>query len=101
MPDPTLREHSPLRCVAIERIKQNTKWGIQNHTDLRWLPILLEEVGEVGETINEAYPHKERLYKYEDCMENLEYELIQVAAVCIAWVECIRQRDNERAEKCY
>jgi len=98
MADPTLRENPPLACVAMERIKQDAKWGEQNHSDLRWLPILIEEVGEVGETVNEAYPHKERLYKYEACIENLEYELIQVAAVCMAWVECIRQREKENSK---
>lgn len=100
MSDPTLRGHSPLKCVVIERIKQDVKWGVQNHSDLRWLPILMEEVGEVSETINEAYPHKENIYEYEyeACIDSLEYELIQVAAVCLAWVECIRRRDRIEAD---
>ena len=78
--------------IALERLKQDVKWGVQNHSDLRWLPILLEEIGEVAYTINEAYPQKERLFKYEACMENLELELVQVAAVSLAWLESIRRR---------
>ena len=48
------------------------------------LSILAEEFGEVAQAINERdWP-------------NLEEELIQVASVCVAWSESIREaRENE------
>jgi hypothetical protein len=88
--DPTIREHSPLNAVAIERIKQDVKWGEQRYSDAGWLPILIEEVGEVGEMVCEITHNPEADGRY---VANLEYELIQVAAVCIAWIEAIRKRD--------
>jgi len=73
-------------------MKQDVKWGEQNHNDLKWLSILMEEVGEAAETVNEDNPAKERLYSHDACEDNLEYELIQVAAVAVAWIEAIRRR---------
>lgn len=93
MADLTLREHSPLGCIAMERIKQDAKWGVQNHDDLKWLAILAEEFGEAAECVTKlCVPPIEHSMdaSYKDL---LEYELIQVAAVCAAWVECIRRRE--------
>ena len=87
MADPTLREHSPLKCGAIEHTKRTLSWGQQDHSDLRWLLILLEEVGKVGKTINKTYPNKA-------CIDNLKYELIKITAICMGWVECIRRREQ-------
>ena len=97
MADPTLREFSPLRCVAVERIKQDAKWGEQNHDHLAWLAILAEEFGEVGECVTKACvpPIGNDADQWLDL---LEYELVQVAAVCVAWVECIRRTENGGAK---
>jgi hypothetical protein len=93
-----------LAQVRNERIAQDIKWGQQNHPDgtnlrfeeranaarvmadiaadegnLTWADILLEEVYEaLAETDN----------------ADLRAELIQVAAVCVAWVEAIDRRAN-------
>lgn len=93
MADPTLRECSPLQCVARERIKQDAKWGEQNHNDLTWLAILAEEFGEVANMLVEDIVKEE--HKHEAIQDNLEYELVQVAAVCVAWVECMRRNETE------
>lgn len=95
-----------LSDVEAERVRQDNKWGIQNHPDgtgraydraralieqescefaakagnLTWRDILNEEVWE-------AYA--------ETVPELLRAELIQVASVCVAWVECIDRRKNE------
>jgi NTP pyrophosphatase (non-canonical NTP hydrolase) len=69
----------PLQRVLEERARQDRKWGEQNHRDLRWLPILTEESGEVSKAINEEKP------------DQVEKELVQVAAVAIAWLECIER----------
>lgn len=97
-----------LEDVARERDRQDAKWGEQNHADgsdqmvrgwtwqeigvewvvvahealgrnPTWSAILVEEVGEALQTDNPA---------------KLRAELIQVAAVAVAWVECIDQRSK-------
>lgn len=59
-----------------ERDRQDAKWGDQSHhPDLYWLAILGEEFGEVAKALLEA--DTEHIYE----------ELIQVAAVCVSWLE--------------
>jgi hypothetical protein len=92
--------------IRVERDRQNTKWGEQNHPmgtgigpywaeraevekqvndyrvergTLTWLDILAEEV-------YEAFAESD-LYK-------LRTELIQVAAVAVAWVEALDRRTD-------
>lgn len=89
-----LKHYGPIALVRMERIKQDVKWGEQNHNDLKWLSILGEEFGEVARAVNEDNPAFERLYTHDALRENLEVELVQVAAVCIAWIECLRRRDE-------
>lgn len=90
------------REVIQERVRQDEKWGEQNHPDGSsrvwsksadfyrdlcderhrqgvgtWLDILLEEVYEAAA---------------EEDSTKLRKELIQVAAVAVAWVEAIDRR---------
>ncbi|WP_408895916.1 hypothetical protein ACJ5H2_13445 [Nocardioides sp. R1-1] len=90
--------------VGRERDAQHAKWGEQNHPDGTgvdydlhrdmarlqceqnhaaghgsWLDILLEEVYEAAAG---------------DDVTNLRTELLQVAAVAVAWVEAIDRRDE-------
>jgi NTP pyrophosphatase (non-canonical NTP hydrolase) len=67
--------------IDSERIAQDQKWREQNHNDLRWLAILMEEVGELSKEILEG---KSSL--------KAANELVQVAAVTIAWLEAIERR---------
>ena len=71
--------------VALERVRQESKWGEQNHHPMVWLSILGEEVGESCEAANEAYHSGPSQGKWE----NYRKELIQVAAVAIAMVESL------------
>ena len=87
-----LRRFSPYQLIQMERIQQEAKFGIQNHDDFRWLAILGEEFGEVSKAVCEQLQDN---YTAEALEENLEIELIQVAAVCVAWVECIRRRKQK------
>lgn len=64
--------------IQDERAQQDKQWGEQNHGDLYWLGILVEEVGEIAKAIIEERP--------------IDTELIQVAAVAVAWFECIQRR---------
>lgn len=64
-----------------ERIKQDLKWGEQNHAPADWLMILGEEVGEVNKAALEAKFGSSTLREYRE-------ELVQVAAVTVAMIEC-------------
>jgi NTP pyrophosphatase (non-canonical NTP hydrolase) len=64
-----------LEEVARERSRQDERWGEQNHEPLRWLAILVEEVGEVGKAILDR--------------QGLRDELVQVAAVAVAAIESL------------
>lgn len=92
-----------LVAIVAERAAQNSKWGEQNHPDgtggpsrvadaegmrqwtnmqaaertLAWIDILEEEV---AEALAETDPAK------------LRVELVQVAAVAVAWIEAIDRR---------
>lgn len=72
-----------------ERERQIAKWGEQRAPDNPWLAILTEEVGEVAQEICHAYigrGSKDALYA----------ELIQVAAVSVAWLESLREQEPTR-----
>ena len=86
--------YSPMKCVEHERVKQDTKWGIQNHSDEKWLAILTEELGEVAECVcHTAIGSKDEAERRSfDAL--MDYELVQVAAVAVAWLEC-RKRNRK------
>jgi NTP pyrophosphatase (non-canonical NTP hydrolase) len=52
----------------------------------RWLPILVEEVGEAAKEINEFSLGVTSDKRYQQL---LRYELVQVAAMTCAWIEAI------------
>ena len=64
-------------AIRGERLRQDTKWGtdFKGRTDEKWLTILAEEFGEVAEAM------------LRDDDYDIEEELIQVAAVCVSWLE--------------
>lgn len=72
--------------VYEERKKQVNKWGLQNHSPADYLMILGEEVGEVNRAALEAHFHGANLKPYRN-------ELIQVAAVAIAMIECFDRKE--------
>ena len=72
-----------LNSVVEERERQDKKWGVQDHSDQRWLAILVEELGEAAAEVITHPGYSER---------RLQYELVQVAAVALAWVESIDRR---------
>lgn len=94
--------------VARERERQDKLWGEQNHEDFpdyigcdvptadmarrrcdarfkngmgTWWDIALEEVSEVAAEI-------------DNDPEELRKELVQLAAVCVAWIQAIDRRDG-------
>jgi NTP pyrophosphatase (non-canonical NTP hydrolase) len=67
--------------IAAERKRQDKMFGphagFDQQTSDKSLVILAEEFGEVARAV------------YEGDYENLEEELVQVAAVCWAWLETL------------
>jgi len=66
--------------VFDERARQESKWGPQQHSDLEWLAILTEEVGEVAKALCE-------IWISGSGREAVRKELIHVAAVAVAATE--------------
>jgi NTP pyrophosphatase (non-canonical NTP hydrolase) len=71
--------------IANELHRQDVKWGEQNHSDLKWLAILSEEIGEVAKAI------------LEKDTDNIDVEIIQSAAVLCQWY-LARQRRAEQGD---
>lgn len=78
-----LQEHV-IGDVIQERIRQEEKWGEQNHDPFIYLTILMEEVGETAQAALET-----RFGGKHGGLENLRQEAIQTAAVAMAIVECL------------
>jgi NTP pyrophosphatase (non-canonical NTP hydrolase) len=81
-----------------ERAAQDVKWGVQDHAPRDWLPILVEEVGEAanalvewralaGGIIRDGIRRPENIAA-DNALDDYRAELIQVAAVAVAAVEC-------------
>lgn len=71
--------------VGMERLRQDAKWGEQNHQPSVWLAILSEEVGELATAML-----RDRFGTgAEETREagDMRREAIQVAAVAVAFVE--------------
>ena len=63
-----------LQAVLAERERQDGKWGDQTqNSDEQWTVILTEEIGEVAREV------------YEKRSAGMFEEVIQCAAVCMAW----------------
>lgn len=79
--DPELTARA-LQAVAQERSRQDLQlWGEQNHEWTTWLTILSEEVGEAAqEVLNER-------------ASLLREELVQVAAVAVAFIEFLDREE--------
>lgn len=72
-----------IECVLAERKKQDEKWGEQNHSPSIWMSFLNKEIGDVADALIE--------YRRKGLSENLwryRTELVQVAAVAVAMIEC-------------
>jgi len=70
--------------VLAERRHQDTVWGLQEHSDPIWLAILTEEVGEAAEGILHE--------TFNDATGETRAEVVQIAAVALAWLQCIDAR---------
>ena len=75
--------------IAAERGRQDEKWG-PDHRQVNsvWGLILTEEVGEAAEAALEVFApgDSDEFFK---AREHLREELVQVAAVAVAWLEAL------------
>lgn len=80
-----------IASVLAERIRQDQRWGADRVLPRdRWLALLAEEFGESATEVNDFNDANDLAITRS--IEKLRSELIQVAAVAIAWVE---QLDRE------
>jgi hypothetical protein len=75
--------------VLAEMVRQDRKWGEQNHSPARWLAILAEEFGEVAKEVV-------GLTWGKPTSANYRYELIQNAAVSVRMVESYDRNPFQR-----
>ena len=68
-----------VKFIIAERVRQDEKWGEQNHDVFKWLAILGEEVGEANKAALEN--------DYSELMQ----ELIQIGAVTVAMIESLER----------
>lgn len=88
--------YSALISLNMERARQDYKWGEQNHAPELWMGILGEEYGELCQAVNETVFNNGPEAKLKGGYENMRAEAIQVAAVALAFVECLdRKRKGE------
>lgn len=101
--------------VDDERRKQDAKWGEQNHPDyapsknLAKLKLVTEKWVKQAKNLCELQAKNGELNwatilaeEFAEAMDELAFssssklraELIQVAAVCVAWIECIDRRGD-------
>ena len=77
-----------ITAVLLERKRQDSKWGEQNHPPHYWTGILGEEYGELCEAINETVFGN---WSDKGGFENMRREAIHVAAVAIGFLECLER----------
>lgn len=98
--------HGVLAQVAHERSAQEAKWGQQNHADgtgYAYLKGLADKARRECDTAAAAGHVTWRLILREEyrealaatSVEELREELVQVAAVAVAWIEAIDRRGGD------
>jgi NTP pyrophosphatase (non-canonical NTP hydrolase) len=81
--------------VINERKRQDDKWGEQNHIPAIWMNILMEEVGEASKEMLESdFEYAKDWTEYGELLENYRTELVQVAAVAVAAIECLDRAND-------
>lgn len=81
-----------LQEIEAERLRQDEKWGQQNHSPEKWNIILDEEIGEFKRELCEAVFEKHDDIKKRR-LQKMREELIQTAAVAVVWVESLDRNE--------
>jgi len=101
--NPMITTDRVLQEVLAERVRQDERWGEQNHPDgtgdRRWVDVANVIRGEVDDDARFGRTNwngvlREEVFEAlaESDPAKLRAELIQVAAVTVAWVESIDRR---------
>ncbi len=79
-------------CAANEALRNKLERSI---TNAEKLAVLAEEFGEAAREVTEEIIGRDRgdTMHAERSIERLRKELVQVASVCVAWVEAIDKRE--------
>ena len=94
--------------VGAERIQQDVKWGQQDHEDGTGYEYLREQADRARRECDAAFAAgvgtwrhilREEYREAVACSDpaELRAELVQVAAVCVAWIEAIDRREGRPA----
>lgn len=78
-----------LTLIEAERTKQEAKWGEQQHLHGTWTLILMEEIGEASEAMLKGR------------QTEAVFELVQAAAVIVAWLEDALGHNETLAEEVF
>lgn len=81
--------------VFDERIRQNKKFGEQDHYLTSWMTILGEEYGEACKAALDTFNFKTTEEYREKLIPAYEEEIIQIIAVCFAILENIKHDKDE------
>ncbi len=81
-----------LHNINAEAIRQDGKWGEQNHDPSVWLAILTEEVGELAQAMLADKFAGTDPGMHDSHHVGMETEAIQVAAVAAQFVEYLERR---------
>ena len=78
-----------LTLIEAERTKQEARWGEQQHLHGTWTLILMEEIGEASEAMLKGR------------QTEAVFELVQAAAVIVAWLEDALGHNETLAEEVF
>lgn len=82
-------------AVIAERKRQDVKWGESNHYPQYWTGIIGEECGKLCQAVNETVFDNGAEARTKGGYENMRKEAIHVAAVAVAFVECLERKRLE------
>ncbi len=78
--------------VTKEQMRQVDLWGTQDHDDEWYLPIMIEEVGEIAKAMVE--------HRFQGAsIDDIRKELVEAVAVGMSWIECIDRRAMSEPER--
>jgi len=77
-----------IRAIHAEALRQDVKWGITDHPPEWWMIILMEEVGELCESVL-AFHFGKDLHSTHS--QDMRTEAIQAAAVLGQFIECLKR----------
>lgn len=80
--------------ILQERARQDARFGEQNLNPFLYCAILGEEVGEVQKAVIDAYDFNTKTFDHLK-LNDYRKELVQVAAVAIAMIECFDRQSWE------